>query len=823
MKISYNWLKTYFPEKQLPSPGEISGYLTDCGLEVEGMNAWQSVKGGLKGVVIGEVKTCEKHPNSDHLSITTVDVGRPELLHIVCGASNVAAGQKVPVATLGTTLFFGDKELTLQKTKIRGEVSEGMICAEDELGLGNSHAGIMVLDPAAKPGTPAAEYFGIEEDIVLEIGLTPNRSDATSHTGVARDLAAVLHRLAPDQESSFQYQRPDVSAFTVENNSRNTEIHIEDLQACPRYAGLTMTGITVKESPEWLKNRLNAIGLRPINNIVDVTNFILHELGQPLHAFDADKISGGKVVIKKLASGTKFITLDGVERTLTDQDLMICDGEKPMVIAGVFGGLASGVTLETKNIFIESATFDPRTIRKTSRYHGLQTDASFRFERGTDIDINIYALQRAALLIKEVAGGTVSSGITDVYPHPKKESEVTLTRKNLTRLVGQEIDPVIVGKILKSLFITIVEENQDMWKLKIPNFKVDVTREVDVIEEILRIYGYNHIQFSDNIRSPLNIAAKPDPEKVQNLVSELLVSNGFNEIMNNSLTKSSYYENNEAFPAENCVKILNPLSRDLDVMRQTLLYGGLETLEYNQNRKAADQKLFEFGNVYRKLTMPVGQKPLDAYPEEKHLAIFLTGKKFPENWNNPDAKVDFYFLKAYVQNILTRLGLTVTDLQEWNSPLVSRGLQIMAFQKPLVTFGVLSSALLRRFDLKQDVYFADFSWDLLLNSLKKGALEATELPKFPEVRRDLALELDKNVTFAEIRQTALATEKNLLKEVGLFDFYEGDKIGQNKKSYAIYCILADERKTLNDNEIDKTMKKLIRAFEEKLGAKLRGS
>lgn len=826
MKISLNWLKQYFPQNEiLPRSGLIADYLTDCGLEVEGMHLWQSVTGGLKGVVIGEVKTCEKHPNSDHLSVTTVDIGQPEYLHIVCGASNVSAGQKVPVATIGTTLYFGDKELTLQKTKIRGELSEGMICAEDELGLGKSHEGIMVLDPSAVPGTPASDYFGIEESVVFEIGLTPNRSDAVSHTGVARDLAAVLNTSFHQNEikKEVKYLLPDVSEFRIDNHSKRIDVQIDDPAACPRYSGLTLTGVTVKDSPGWLQNRLNSIGVRPINNIVDVTNFVLHELGQPLHAFDADRIQGEKIIIRKLKDGTKFVTLDGQERELTHNDLMICDVNSPMVIAGVFGGLNSGVTEGTKSIFIESATFDPKTIRKSSKYHGLQTDASFRFERGTDIDITIYALKRAALLMKEVAGGEISSEIVDVYPHPKKEHRVFLSYAHLDRLTGQEIDRQEVKGILLSLGIRIINETNEGLGLEIPHFKVDVTREADVIEEVVRIYGYNNIGFSGNIRSPLNIGIKPDPEKLQNIISDHLAALGFNEIMNNSLTRSAYYENNPVFPAGDLVRILNPLSRDLDVMRQTLLYGGLETILYNQNRKIQSQKLFEFGNTYSKVQVIQGASPLEAYIENKRLALFLTGDIYQENWNNQEVKSDFYFMRSYVQNILTRVGIDPGKLKSksWDSSLIKEGLTFVGNAGDLVSFGTIEKSLLKQFDIRQDICYADFSWEEILKLVKKDDIRVTELPKFPEVRRDLAMILDRNITFDEINALARQTEKNILKNVNLFDVYEGEKIGSDKKSYALSFVLADEKKTLTDQEIDKTMNKLIRAFEEKLNAHLR--
>ena len=824
MKISYNWLKQYVDP--VPVPVKVAQLLTDCGLEVEGTALFQSVKGGLEGVVIGEVRSCEKHPNSDHLSLTTVDVGKEELLRIVCGAQNVAAGQKVAVAVVGTTLYHGDTEIKLQKTKIRGEVSEGMICAEDELGLGSSHAGIMILDSAAVPGTPAKEYFHIEDDEVFEIGLTPNRADAASHIGVARDLAAVLATNKETTHLQSRLQLPDVSEFSVGQTTRKIEISIEDIQACPRYSGLTITGITVRESPDWLKNRLNAIGLRPINNIVDCTNFILHELGQPLHAFDADQITGGKVVIKKLTQGTRFVTLDGTERELTSQDLMICNAQEPMCIAGVFGGIRSGVTEETKNIFLESAYFDPRTIRKTARYHGLQTDASFRFERGADIEITVYALKRAALLIREIAGGTIASEIVDVYPQKRPRPLVTLSYAHLDRLVGKVIDRDLVKKILHLIEIHILAETDTELSLEIPSFKVDVLREADVIEEILRIYGYNNIETGDNIRGTLTIAPNPDPEKIQNLLADFLCNNGFNEIMNNSLTRSAYYAENPTYPVENCVRMMNPLSRDLDVMRQTLLYGGLETINYNQNRKIPDVRLFEFGTCYRKLEVTTGSGNHDAlekYEEKKYLSMFLTGRKNRESWNTNDTKIDFFELKNFVNQVLGKTGIDQSSLDtvDFSSEEIREGLVCRVKRSAIVKFGFLSDNLLRKFDCHQDILYAEFDWNVLIGQLTSRNIETRELPKFPEVRRDLALLLDQSVTFAEVEELAFQTEKNLLKKVGLFDVFEGEAIGQEKKSYAMYFILQDNKKTLTDKDIDKVMNRLIENFKDKLNAQLR--
>jgi phenylalanyl-tRNA synthetase beta chain len=822
MKISYNWLKEYV--SGIPEPARVAEILTGCGLEVEGMETWFPVKGGLRGVVTGEVLTCIKHPDSDHLSLATVNVGAGEPLRIVCGAPNVAPNQKVAVATVGTTLFFYDKEITIQRTRIRGELSEGMICAEDELGIGTSHAGIMVLDPVAVPGTPAKEYFNIEEDTIFEIGLTPNRSDATSHIGVARDLVAVLNCMpgntGPDS-SILKY--PDTRDFDDSKQGRKIDVFIEDAEACPRYSGLTFTGIKVKESPSWLKNRLNAAGLRPINNIVDITNFILMELGQPLHAFDADKIKGDKVIIKKFPEPKKFITLDEVEREITNQDLMICDSEDPMCIAGVFGGLNSGVTSNTTSIFLESACFDPRSIRKTARTHGLQTDASFRFERGADINITVYALKRAALLIKEITGGKIASGIVDVYPHPKSHARVFLSFSHLDRLVGKVIDREIVNKILSSLGIIILSASNEGLELEIPSYKVDVTREADVIEEILRIYGYNNIEFSETIHTSISSSPKPDPEKIKNGISDYLSANGFSEIMNNSLTRTSYYENSPVYPSEHNVRILNPLSRDLDVLRQTLLYGGLESLVYNQNRKIFDCKLFEFGNCYFLDPEKDNKTPLGKYIEQNHLSIFMTGRAQMENWNAAGRKADIYDLKGFTDAILLRVGIPVSSLEMISdtSEIFSQGMTYRMKGETLVNLGSLSPALLKKFDLRQDVFYADFNWTFLFSNLNAGVMPVAELPKFPEVRRDLALQLDRSVSYSEIERLAFATEKKLLKKVGLFDVYEGEKIEAGKKSYAIYFILRDDQKTLTDEEIDKTMKRLIKVYTEKLKAQVR--
>ena len=820
MKISYQWLKEYVSD--IPGPGKVAELLTGCGLEVEGTEIYHSVKGGLSGIVIGEVLTCTKLPGSDHLSLTTVNTGQGEPLRIVCGAPNVAAGQKVAVATVGTTLYFDDKEITIQRAKIRGELSEGMICAEDELGIGTSHEGIMVLDPSAVPGISGRDYFHVEEDIIFEIGLTPNRSDATSHIGVARDLSAVLNQQAgKGRTRSSGFIIPDVSKFNVAKEGRKIDVVIEDIKGCPRYSGLTITGITVRESPEWLKNRLNAVGLRPINNIVDITNFILLEFGQPLHAFDADRIKGGKVIVKRLPESTPFVTLDEVERKLTEQDLMICNAEEPMCIAGVFGGLKSGVTEQTTAVFLESAYFDPLSIRRTARYHGLQTDASFRFERGADIDITLYALKRAALLIQEIAEGEIASDIVDAYPQPHTPPVVSLSYAHLDRLVGKVLNRETVRCILLDLGIKIFESSDDGLKLEIPSYKVDVTREADVIEEILRIYGYNNIEFPETIRSSTFSSPKPDPDKVRNAVSDYLCANGFAEIMNNSLTRSYYYDGNPDYPIQQTVRILNPLSRELDVLRQTLLYGGLETVVYNQNRKITDCRLFEFGNCYS--FVPADGNPLEKYREEFRFALLITGRAQKENWNTNNRKNDIYDLKGFVNAIFVCAGIDLSLMEIGNetSGIFRDGYTYRLGEEKMATFGALSRSLLKQFDCRQEVFYADFNWDLLLSKLKGINKQVTELPKFPEVRRDLALLLDRSVSFAELEKLAFATEKKLLKEIGLFDVYEGEKIEEGMKSYALYFILQDDQKTLTDEQIDKVMARLVRVFTERLKARLR--
>lgn len=814
MKISYNWLKQYI-DTDLDYK-EMSVILTNIGLEVEGIEYFQSVKGGMEGLVIGKVLECEKHPDADRLSITKVDVGTGEPLPIVCGAPNVAAGQKVVVATVGTTLYDGDKEIKIKKGKIRGQVSAGMICAEDEIGIGNDHDGIIVLDEKAQIGQKAKDYFDIEEDIIFEIGLTPNRIDGASHIGVARDLAAYL-----SQTKKTEYKKPSLDNFKIDNTDYPVKITIENEKACKRYAGITVSNIKVKESPAWLKNRLKAIGLTPINNIVDITNFVLHETGQPLHAFDADMIKERHVIVKTLEKGSKFVTLDEQERELDENDLMICNPEEGMCIAGVFGGAKSGVSEKTTTVFIESAYFDPVYVRKTSKRHVLQTDASFRFERGIDPNNVIYALKRAAVLMKELGEGQISSEIVDVYPNPVKDHRVKVKYAHIDRLIGQKIETEAIKNILLSLEIKIVEETDEGLLLDVPPYRVDVTREADIIEEILRIFGYNNISISDEVKSTISYAPKPDVNKWKNIVSDFLSSKGFHEAMSNSLTKSAYYEH-EGFKAENTVKILNPLSSDLDALRQSLLFGGLEAVIYNENRKNKDLKLYEFGNCYFIHPEKEGAQVLDKYKEENHLAVFLTGNKNNINWNKPIQKTDFYDLKSHTEAILKRLGYTVDklDVNEVPDGIFDYGLSYALNNKVLVSFGLVSKKLRKLFDIESDVFYADFYWDILMKKLPERKM-FTPIAKFPEVSRDLALLLDKSVKFSQIKELAFKTERKLLKKVSIFDIYEGEKLGENKKSYAVNFILQDEFKTLKDKQIDKIMNNFIRVFEKELGAKLR--
>lgn len=817
MTISYNWLKEYLSDNlgtlNNLTVEEVGKLLTDCGLEVESIEKFESMKGGLQGMVVGEVLTKEKHPDADRLSVTTVDVGTGTPLNIVCGASNVAAGQKVIVATIGATLYPSAGEpFEIKKSKIRGQLSEGMICAEDEIGLGTSHEGIMVLEADTKVGTPAPEYFKVEEDYVFEIGLTPNRADAASHVGVARDLVAVLSN---EKSNQVTLTLQSVDAFAVAANESPIKVIVEDTEACPRYSGLAISGIMVADSPEWLKNRLKAIGVRAINNVVDITNYVLHEIGQPMHAFDADKIKGNTVIIKKLADNTKFVTLDGLERQLSSEDLMICDEQGGMCIAGVFGGIDSGVTSATKNIFLESAYFNSTSIRKTSKRHSLKTDATFRFERGTDPNITVYALKRAALLIQEIAGGTVTSEIIDVYPKKIEDFKVPFSFAKCDRLIGKHIDQEIVKGILKSLGITIDHEGHDALLLSVPPFKVDVQREQDVIEEILRIYGYNNVEIPSTLHSSIQYAEKPDKEKIQNTVSELLSNNGFSEIMSLSLTKGEYASKLQSLNEDESVAMMNPLSSDLNVLRQTLLFSGLEAIAYNQNRKSADLKVYEFGKTYKKSGAE------GKYLEAKHLGIFITGRKQEESWNTKKETVSFYTLKGIVIAVLERLGINDLKLTEINSDIFSSGLSFSKNKKTLVEFGAVNKSVLKLMDIKQEVFYADFNWDVLIEVVKQTKVMYTEVPKFPEVRRDLALLIDKTIKFEQLEQLAYQSEKNILKNVNLFDVYEGDKLPAGKKSYALSFTLQDDNATLTDKQIEKIMEKLMKTYQEKAGAEIR--
>ncbi len=816
MNISYQWLKTYI-DTDLP-PEKMSDILTNIGLEVEGTETCQSVKGGLEGVVVGEVLTCSKHPNADKLTVTTVDIGREDPVQIVCGAPNVEQGQKVPVATVGTTIYPNDSELVIQKAKIRGELSQGMICAEDELGLGNSHEGIMVLDPSSTPGTPAADYFRITSDTIFEIGLTPNRIDASSHLGVARDLAAFL-----GQEQEIQVRYPFPTEFKPDNQDLPIPVEIEEKAGCSRYSGVTISGVTVRESPEWLKQRLRSIGLIPINNVVDITNFVLHETGQPLHAFDAAHIAGNKVIVRTMHGGTPFVTLDGVERKLLNSDLMICNEKEGMCIAGVFGGIQSGVTESTKDLFLESACFDPVYIRKTASYHQLSTDASFRFERGSDPNMTVKALHRAALLIKEIAGGTISSEVVDVYPEPVEDFPVELSFERVNQLIGNEIKPDLIASILESLEIKIEERTSRGMKLRVPPYRVDVKREADVIEEILRIYGFNRVQIGTGLRSTLSHAPKPDKERIIELTSELLTAQGFFEMKSNSLTRSSYYDSqDEKDPT--AVRLFNPLSQDLALMRKNLLYGGLEAIAYNMNRKHSDLKLYEFGYCYFQKENPKGTAVLQRFEEKLRMGIYLTGSEITGNWNRQAMASNFYSLKTFVERVLTKLGIDPLSLER--GPLENtdfeEGISYASGGNLLVEFGAVSGDLLNRFEIGQPVYAAEFHWDLILELLSGHRILFTPLPKFHTVTRDLSLMLDQQVTFEDLRDLAFRTEKKFLKKVSLFDVYEGDKIEKGKKSYAISFTLLDHERTLTDKLIDKSMNRLARAYEKEFQAVIRG-
>ena len=820
MNISYNWLKDYLDFDL--QPDEVAAALTSIGLETGGVEEVQTIKGGLEGLVIGEVLTCEEHPNSDHLHITTVNVGGAEPLQIVCGAPNVAAGQKVVVAVNGTKLYDGDECFTIKRSKIRGVESNGMICAEDEIGIGTDHAGIIVLPADVVVGTPAKEYYNVKSDYVLEVDITPNRVDATSHFGVARDLAAYLKQ----HGKPANLKRPGVEAFKIDDETPAIEVVVENKEACLRYSGITIKGVTVKESLEWLQNRLKVIGLRPINNVVDVTNYILHGVGQPLHSFDADKIKGNKVVVRSATEGSKFVTLDGVERTLTDRDLMICNVEEPMCIAGVFGGLDSGVTEQTKNVFLESATFHPTWIRKTARRFGLNTDASFRYERGLDPNQTVEVMKRAALLIQEVAGGTITGGIQDVYPAPVAPYRVELAYNKVNTLIGKVIPVETVKSILDSLEMKIVSETTEGLVIDVPVYRIDVQRDVDVIEDILRIYGYNNVEFSDNVKSNLSYQTPTDRSyKLQNLISEQLCGCGFNEILNNSLTRSAYYDNLSTYPVSHCVMLMNPLSADLNCMRQTLLFGGLESIEHNAKRKNGNIRFFEFGNCYDyNIDHKKEDETLAEFSEDYRLGLWVSGSRVDNNWAHPNEKSSVYELKAYVENILLRLGVNLQKVIFGNlaNDIYSAGLSITTSSgRQLGTMGIVSPKICKEMDIDAEVYYAEFSWTLLMKEIKKNKVAFSEISKFPAVKRDLALLLDKSVQFAEIEKIATESERKLLKDVTLFDVYEGKNLPAGKKSYAVSFYLQDEGKTLNDKQIDAIMKKIQTNLEQKLGAQLR--
>ena len=875
MNISYKWLKRYI---NLQDDAEtVAKILTSIGLEVGTVEERETIRGGLKGLVVGEVLSCEAHPNSDHLHLTKVNVGAVDaqgstvdeqgrhILPIVCGAPNVAAGQKVIVATVGTVLYDGEESFTIKKGKLRGEDSFGMICAEDEIGVGTDHAGIIVLPADTPVGMSAAEYYHVENDTIIEVDITPNRSDAASHYGVARDLYAYYAAHSAELRiTNYELHKPSVETFKVENEELPIQVVVDAPEACPRYTGVSIKGVEVKESPEWLKNSLLAIGLRPINNIVDVTNFVLHECGQALHAFDADKIKGNEIHVRYAKQGEKFVTLDGVEREMDARDLMIANKEEAMCIAGVFGGLESGVTEGTKNVFLESAYFDPVTIRKTSRRHQLQTDASFRYERGCDPNNTVYVLQRAALLIQEVAGGTIAMDVTDTIANVQRDNvqstkvpfapwEVTIDIQRVNSLIGKAIGEETIKTILTALEIKIVKTmDNGQWTLEVPRYRVDVQRECDVVEDILRIYGYDNVEFPEKLNTSLSYSVKPNPELLRRKIAEQLSAQGFNEILNNSLTRVAYYEKLEQMPLSECVKIMNPLSQDLGVMRQTLLFGGLESIARNANRKNSDLKFYEFGNAYHynyelrmtndELRMTndelritndelritnyelIQNDPLKAYSEEPHLALWLTGNKTAQSWVRKEEKTSFYQLHAYVNNVLVRLGVDVSKVtvERLENELFSDGLVLKAANgKALGYIGIVSRKQLKAFDIDQDVYYADLEWQALVKQNKQYKAVINDLPKYPEVKRDFALLVDKNIEFADLARAAFATEKKLLKNVFLFDVYEGKNLEAGKKSYALSFILQDADNTLKDTQIENVMNRLKATFEKQFNASLR--
>ncbi len=835
MNISYKWLREYVDTDL--TAHEVADALTSEGLEVGGVEEVQTIKGGLQGLVVAEVLTCEPHPNSDHMHVCTVNIGTDEVQQIVCGAPNVAAGQKVIVATLGTKLYDGDNEFVIKRSKLRGIESNGMICAEDEIGIGHDHSGIIVLPADAVVGTPAAEYYGLESDYLIEVDITANRADACSHYGVARDLYAWLVQ----KGYPTALHRPSVDDFKVDNHDLEIPIYVENAEACPRYAAVTITDCEVKESPQWLKDHLTTIGLRPINNIVDITNYIMMAFGQPLHCFDADMIKGCKVVVKTMPDGTPFQTLDGIDRKLSDRDLMICNAEEPMCIGGVYGGKGSGTYETTRNVLLESAYFNPTWIRKSARRHGLQTDASFRFERGIDPNGQIYALKLAAKMCQELAGGKVSMEIVDVYPEPIQDFRVDLKYDYVDNLIGQHLPQETIKSIVTSLEMRIEEETAEGLKLVVPAYRVDVQRPCDVVEDILRIYGYNNIEIPSSINSALSVKGEPDKShKLQNIVGEQLVGAGFNEILNNSLQKAAYYDDLQSYKAENCVRLLNPLSQDLSVLRQTLLFGGLESINRNVNRRRADLQFFEFGNCYyfhaekkcadiipgvsSSRDPEVIKHVLDAYSEDYHLGLWVTGKRVSGSWAHADEDQTFYALKAQVINILNRMGVPFGALvfKEGSNDIFSKSILIEnRGGKTIAQLGIVAKRLQVAFDIPTEVYFADIAWQQVMRLIRKEKVTYTELPKFPAVSRDLALLVDKNVEFAQIEAIAYQSERKLLKEVRLFDVYEGKNLPAGKKSYAVNFRLQDETKTLNDKAIDAIMQKLINNIKKQLGAELR--
>ncbi|MBT8319666.1 MAG: phenylalanine--tRNA ligase subunit beta [Gramella sp.] len=808
MKISYNWLKQFI---KLPETAEKTGeLLTDLGLEVEGIASFQSIKGGLEGVVVGHVLSCEPHPNADRLKLTKINLGNGEEVQIVCGAPNIGAGQKVPVATIGTTLYDDKGESwEIKKGKIRGEVSYGMICSEQELGLGQSHEGIMVMNNELVPGTPIAEIFEVENDEVFEIGLTPNRADAMSHWGVARDLKAGYQQ----KGQHLELITPSVSSFHVDNRSLKVQIKVDDSNLAPRYCGVTLSDVKVGESPKWLQNRLKAIGLTPKNNVVDATNYVMHELGQPLHAFDAGKIAGNEINVKTLKAGTKFTTLDEVERELHEEDLMICDAEKPLCIAGVFGGLGSGVTESTTKVFLESAYFNPVSVRKTAKRHAINTDASFRFERGIDINSVEYALKRAALLIKEISGGEITSDIDDLYFKKIEDFQVFLTFEKVNKLIGENLEEETIKSILASLEIRVNNVTETGMGLTIPSYRVDVQRESDVIEEILRVYGYNNIKFGDKLSLSVANSSKFEDYKIQNLIAGQLIGQGFYESMANSLTSAHYNAFSEELNDEYQVKMLNPLSQDLSVLRQTMLFSGLEAISYNINRKRSNIRIFEFGKTYHSY--------VSGREENKHLSLFITGEKSAESWNTAAGTGNFFYLKGVIHAIFAKLGISNLKVKTGKGDVFSEGLQISNKKARLVEFGVVKKSILKKMDIDQEVLYADFNWDEVVEMAKQQKTSFTSIPKYPSVRRDFALLLDNSVTYDEIEQIARQTEKKMLTNVNLFDVYQGKNLPEGKKSYAVSFVFQDDNKTLTDKQVDKMMKKLQHRFEKELKAELR--